>query len=79
MNTKILRSHLHQLARLYNIQTAYYDVAHLRRPASPESLLAILQALGAPVAAHFITAWRPTGFTGVTPTFTAKNAAKWIA
>jgi len=41
---------LSQLARLYNVQTAYYDVTRKRRQASVESLLAILRALGAPVA-----------------------------
>ena len=40
---------LHQLARLYGIQTAYYDVAHRRRQTSVETLLAVLRALGAPV------------------------------
>ncbi|MFC1914860.1 4-alpha-glucanotransferase, partial [Chloroflexota bacterium] len=42
-------SMLHQLARLYNVQTAYYDVAHHRQQSSTDSLLAVLQALGAPV------------------------------
>ncbi|MFH1650509.1 MAG: 4-alpha-glucanotransferase [Chloroflexota bacterium] len=41
---------LPQLARLYDVQTAYYDVSHHRRQASPEALLALLPALGAPVA-----------------------------
>jgi len=40
---------VHQLARLYGIQTAYHDVAHRRRPASLESLLAVLPLLRAPV------------------------------
>lgn len=40
---------LQQLARLYGVQTAYYDVSHRRRPASPEALLRVLQALRAPV------------------------------
>ncbi|MFQ6031233.1 MAG: 4-alpha-glucanotransferase, partial [Dehalococcoidia bacterium] len=41
---------LHQLARLYGVQPAYYDViARRRRQASEESLLAVLRALGAPV------------------------------
>lgn len=40
---------LHKLAHLYGVQTAYYDVAHRRCQASPESLLAILKALGAPI------------------------------
>jgi len=42
-------NHLLQLARLYNVQTAYYDVTRRRRQASAESLLGILKALGAPV------------------------------
>lgn len=41
---------LWQLARLYGVQTAYYDVNHRRRQASPEALLGVLQALDAPVA-----------------------------
>jgi 4-alpha-glucanotransferase len=41
---------LRQLARLYGIQTAYYDVNHCRQQAPEESLLAVLQSLGAPVA-----------------------------
>ena len=41
---------LHKLARLYNIQTAYYDVNHRRQSASGESLIAILRAMGAPIS-----------------------------
>jgi 4-alpha-glucanotransferase len=41
-----------RLARQYGVQTAYYDVAHRQRQAAGvESLLAVLQALGAPMAA----------------------------
>jgi len=40
---------LHQLARLYGVQTAYYDVFHRRQQASSESILAILRSLGAPI------------------------------
>ncbi len=40
---------LNQLARLCGIQTAYRDVSQQRREAKPESLLRILQLLGAPV------------------------------
>lgn len=40
---------LHQLAALYGVQTAYYDVGHRRRVAAPESLLPVLRALGAPL------------------------------
>lgn len=42
---------LQQLARLYNVQTVYYDVEHRRKQAFIESLLAVLRALGAPVIA----------------------------
>ncbi len=41
---------LHQLARLYGVQTAYYDMTHHRRQASAEALLAVLRSMGAPVA-----------------------------
>jgi 4-alpha-glucanotransferase len=41
---------LHQLARLYGVQTAYYDVFHRRQQASSESILAILRSLGAAIA-----------------------------
>ena len=41
---------LQQLAALYGVQTAYYDVLHRRQSAPVESLLAVLQALGASVA-----------------------------
>lgn len=40
---------LRELARLYGVQTAYYDAAHRRRQASPEALLSVLRALGAPL------------------------------
>ncbi len=43
--TRLIRT----LARLYRIQTAYYGIGRKRTEASPESLLATLQALGAPV------------------------------
>ncbi len=39
-----------ELARLYNIQTAYYGLHRQRRQASVASLLGALKALGAPVA-----------------------------
>jgi 4-alpha-glucanotransferase len=45
---KILRQ-LHQLAYLYNVQTAYYDLNHRRQQFSAESLLGVLKALDAPV------------------------------
>jgi len=41
---------LYQLAHLYGVQTAYYDVSHHRHQVSTEALLAILQSLGAPIA-----------------------------
>lgn len=43
---------LHQLATLYGVQTTYYDVARRRRHARPESLMAVLRALGVPVGTH---------------------------
>jgi len=42
-------SPLLQLARLYGVQTSYYDVNHRRQQASAEALLSVLRALGAPV------------------------------
>lgn len=44
---------LRELADLYGVQAAYYDVTHRRKPASPESLLLTLKALGAPVESVF--------------------------
>ena len=41
---------LRELARLYGVQTAYYDVERQRRRATPEVLMVVLQALGAPLA-----------------------------
>ncbi len=51
---------LYQLAQLYGVQTAYYDVCHCRQPASIESLLAVLRSLGAPVVTlqDIPQAWR---------------------
>ncbi len=51
---------LHRLARLYGIQTAYYDVNHQRHTASVDSLVAILHSLGAPVTSlqDVFSAWR---------------------
>ena len=40
---------LQELARLYGVQTAYHDALGQHREATPESLLAILAALDAPV------------------------------
>lgn len=39
----------HQLAHLYGVQTAYYDVFHRRQWASVESILAVLRLVGAPI------------------------------
>ena len=51
---------LHHLARLYGIQTAYYDVNHYRQQASVESLIAILRSLGAQITTpqDVASAWR---------------------
>lgn len=40
---------LKQLSHLYGVQTTYYDMARQRQWASPEALLHVLRALGAPV------------------------------
>ena len=40
---------LRELARLYGVQTAYYDITGQRQHASPEALLLTLRALGAPL------------------------------
>jgi len=40
---------LHELASLYGVQTAYYNVLRQRQPASADMLLNILKALGAPL------------------------------
>ena len=45
-----LRPTLHRLARLHGIQAAYTDGCGVRRHASHESILALLEALGAPLA-----------------------------
>lgn len=51
---------LHSLARLYGLQTAYYDVYHHRQQASTDSLLAVLRSLGASLATlqDVRSAWR---------------------
>lgn len=41
---------LNQLAQLYGLQLSYQDVAGRNRPAKPDVLLEVLQALGAPVS-----------------------------
>lgn len=40
---------LSKLALMYGVQTAYYDVDKRRQTASPEALLLVLRAMGAPV------------------------------
>lgn len=40
---------LHELAHLHGVQTAYYNVLHQRQPASVDTLLTILKALGVPL------------------------------
>jgi 4-alpha-glucanotransferase len=42
-------SGLSTLARMYGVQTSFYDVERRRQQASPEALLLVLRALGAPV------------------------------
>jgi 4-alpha-glucanotransferase len=42
-------SGLSTLARMYGVQTAFYDVERRRQQASPEAVLIVLRALGAPV------------------------------
>src|SRR4030042_5404701 len=44
--------HVKALARLYNVQTAYYGVNHLRKQVAAESMLGVLKALGAPVVSE---------------------------
>ncbi len=39
----------YELARLYGVQTSYHDIGGVERVASPDGLLAILRALGAPI------------------------------
>ncbi len=41
---------LYKLAKIYGVQTAYYDMEHKRQQASAESLLSVLNALGASVS-----------------------------
>jgi 4-alpha-glucanotransferase len=45
----LLSAELHALARLYNVQTSFYDIFGNHRQASEEGLLRVLQVLGAPV------------------------------
>lgn len=41
-----------RLARLYNVQTDYTDLSGIRRHATPEALVAVLRAMGAPLDHH---------------------------
>ncbi len=41
---------LGRLARAHGVQTAYYDITHKRVQVPPDTLLAVLRALGAPIA-----------------------------
>ncbi len=43
-------SPLHELARRYGVETAYYDLAGKQQVASSEALVAVLRAMGAPIA-----------------------------
>lgn len=43
------RAALRRLARLWGVQTAYYDVERRRRSADEQALIAVLKALGAPL------------------------------
>src|SRR5947209_2256617 len=47
---KVRANELEELARLYGVETEYTDVSGRRQPASPESLVGVLRALGAPIA-----------------------------
>src|SRR3989337_867316 len=42
-------SHLGRLARAYGVQSVYYGIPHRRIRVSPQTLLAVLKALGAPL------------------------------
>ncbi len=50
MDSRSSFGQLFRLANLYRVQTAFYGVRHRRYTATAESLLAVLKALGAPVA-----------------------------
>lgn len=60
--------HLGRLARAYGVQSVYYDITHRRIRVSPQTLLAVLKALGAPLErggdardalrAHELAQWR---------------------
>lgn len=60
--------HLGRLAHAYGVQSVYYDITHRRVPVSPQTLLSVLKALGAPLGregdardalrAHELAQWR---------------------
>ncbi|MFH1646891.1 MAG: 4-alpha-glucanotransferase, partial [Chloroflexota bacterium] len=50
MTNDKLTGQLYRLAHLYNVQTAYYGANHRWQRATVDSLLAVLRAMGAPVA-----------------------------
>lgn len=52
MRTASVHRLIRQLAGLYGVQIAYHDVNRRRHQASPETLLAILRSLGAPVDSY---------------------------
>jgi 4-alpha-glucanotransferase len=64
---------LSSLARIYGVQTAFYDVEGHRQQASPEAVLLVLRALGAPVETFADIAdalrvrWRELWGRGVEP------------
>jgi 4-alpha-glucanotransferase len=59
---------LHTLANLYGVRTAYLDMTNQTRPASVESLLAALKALGAPL----------TGLADVSSAIQEKRCQQWL-
>ena len=63
------RPTLHRLARLHGIQASYADGCGVRRRASPGSVLALLQALGAPLSSS-----RPRDLAAATK---ARLRASW--
>jgi 4-alpha-glucanotransferase len=58
---------LRELARLYGVQTAYYDFERQRKRAAPEVLVQVLQALGAPL----------TGTADVSGALRARRGEPW--
>ena len=68
MNTQPGMRRLRQLAGLYGVQTAYYDVNGRRQTASAESLLAVLSAMDVPVET----------FADVPAAIEAYNQQRWL-